>query len=345
MPPSEETFVWVKTPDSSVSQAHGYVDGSRLDAEHDLHGFCARQGWAIAAFDDEDKLVAAAHGVTPIWAEGIHATELWGLLQALLSFDPSCPLFVDCKAVQLGTLRDMVWANAPCRTFARAWGPVAQALEGDSNRVAWMPAHNAMTGFEHKKLSNGNALQKAHIVGNDLVDQLAKQAAQCSAAPRWQLELVRSEARRLTEAAIWAAKATVFANHCPLETLIAVDPSAKKQFVRDSSGIRVRGKMSSKIGAIAQPPVAARVVLPAVNNHASVPASSSARVRSPVPSAAVHTAKRARALRHGKMAVAKADNSSVERWLAERSLGHAPSVLATDRLAALRKRIAAKQGC
>lgn len=344
LPPSEETFVWVMTPDESVSQAHGYVDGSRLDAEHDLHGLCARQGWAIAAFDNADKLVAAAHGVTPMWAEGIHATELWGLLQALLSFDPGCPLLVDCKAVQLGTLRDTVWANAPCRTFARAWGAIAQALEGNSDRVAWMPAHNVLTDFEHKKLSNGDALQKAHIVGNDLVDRLAKQVAQSSAAPRWQLGLVRSEARRLSEAAMWAAKATVFANHCPLETLIAVDHSAKRQFVRDSSGVRVRGKKSSKIGAIADPHITPQLVLPAVNNHASIPTTSSARVRSTVPSAAAITARRARALRHGKLAEAKADNSRLERWLAERSPGHAPSAPASDRFAALRERIAAKQG-
>ena len=76
-PPAQETFEWVVRPDPQAVQSNGYIDGSRLDAEHDLHGLCARQGWAIAAYDQDQKLVAAAHGRTPPWADGIHATELW----------------------------------------------------------------------------------------------------------------------------------------------------------------------------------------------------------------------------------------------------------------------------
>ena len=87
-PPAEHTFEWVKVPESSDVQVTSYVDGSRLDAEHDLYGFCARQGWAIAAYDDKDELVMAAHGRTPFWADGIHATELWGLLMAVQTCDP-----------------------------------------------------------------------------------------------------------------------------------------------------------------------------------------------------------------------------------------------------------------
>ena len=82
------------------------VDGSRLDADNDLYSFCARQGWAIAAYDDNDELVATAHGRTPFWAKRIHATELWGLLMALQTIDPHCPLKVDCFAVQTSALRD-----------------------------------------------------------------------------------------------------------------------------------------------------------------------------------------------------------------------------------------------
>ncbi len=48
-PPTEATFEWTKRPTEASAQASGFIDGSRLDAEHDLYGLCARQGWAIAA--------------------------------------------------------------------------------------------------------------------------------------------------------------------------------------------------------------------------------------------------------------------------------------------------------
>ena len=126
-PPAEASFEWVKRPDGSAAQTNAYVDGSLLDAEHDLFGLCARQGWAIAAYDHSGRLVAAAHGNTPAWAEGIHGAELWGLSMAVDSFDRSCSTKVDCQAVQVGAQRDAAWAIAPCRMLARAWGPVATA--------------------------------------------------------------------------------------------------------------------------------------------------------------------------------------------------------------------------
>ena len=128
-PPVDDTFLWYKQPCTVSAQIQGYVDGLRLDAEHDLHGLCARQGWAIAAYDSNDELLAAAHGLTPWWAEGIHATGLWGLLKAVQTFDPSCPLLVDCKAVQIGAERDAVWATAPMCTLVTDGGGGTVAVE------------------------------------------------------------------------------------------------------------------------------------------------------------------------------------------------------------------------
>ncbi|CAK0854923.1 unnamed protein product [Prorocentrum cordatum] len=144
-PPEQETFEWVVPPGPLAAQVNAYVDGSRLDGEADLHDLCARQGWAIAAYDGSWQLVAAAHGRTPPRAVGIHATELWGLLMAVRSCDPAASLKVDCSAVQLGAQRDLRWATAPCRILARAWGPISVALESNPDWVMWMPAHNAAT--------------------------------------------------------------------------------------------------------------------------------------------------------------------------------------------------------
>ena len=104
--PPNESFEWVVQPDPNAVHVEAYVDGSRLHGGHDLYVLCARQGWAIAAYDSERRLVAAAHGRIPFWALGIHATELWGLLMAVQSLDPGCTLKVDCASVQLGAQRD-----------------------------------------------------------------------------------------------------------------------------------------------------------------------------------------------------------------------------------------------
>ena len=127
-PPPDATFKWIKAPSRFASQVQGYVDGSRLYAEHELCGLVARQGWAIAAYDDNRQLVAAAHGRTPAWADGIHAAELWGLLMATQSFDPGCALKVTCLSVQQGSVRDIGWATAPGRKFARAWAPLYEHI-------------------------------------------------------------------------------------------------------------------------------------------------------------------------------------------------------------------------
>ena len=109
---------------------------------------------------------------------------------AVQTFDPACSLKVDCLAVQKGAQRGMAWASAPNRKFARAWGPVAVALEDDTSRITWMPAHCNLGSIEHKKLSNGSPLTAADVHGNDLVDTLAKKIARRDQVPRSQLAMV-----------------------------------------------------------------------------------------------------------------------------------------------------------
>jgi len=118
-PPAEASFTWIKRPASGIAEGTVYMDGSRLFGEWKLAGFCARQGWAMAAFDDEGNLTAAAHGRPPQWVRGINATELWGLLMGSQSSDPFCPLLVDCMAVKQGSHRGPEWAGSPVRKYAR----------------------------------------------------------------------------------------------------------------------------------------------------------------------------------------------------------------------------------
>ena len=101
--PTESTFEWILQPVDLVVCDVAYTDASRLDAEPDLYGLCARQGWAFACFDAERRLVAAAHGRPPGWARGIHAAELWALLMGAQTAGPHCPLRIDCQSIQQGS--------------------------------------------------------------------------------------------------------------------------------------------------------------------------------------------------------------------------------------------------
>ena len=49
-------------------------------AEHKYCNLIARQGWASAILDVNGAVMTSAHGRTPWWAVGIHAAELWALL-------------------------------------------------------------------------------------------------------------------------------------------------------------------------------------------------------------------------------------------------------------------------
>ena len=126
------------------------------------------------------------------------------------------------------------WATAPCRTFARAWGPIAVSLEGDPARVVWMPAHSTDTSYIGKLLSNGQPVQAHDVAGNALVDTLAKGIASRDSVPREQVRLVRERSARLRDVALWIGRATAYANHCPLDALTRVDPCDIRRCVRDS---------------------------------------------------------------------------------------------------------------
>jgi hypothetical protein len=236
-PPQEhETFTWVKQPEDGRALGKWYGDGSRLDAQWDLSGMCARHGWAVAAFND-GLLTAAAHGRPPAWAHGIYGAELWSLLMAAMSAEPGAPFRVDCLAVQQGTLRGVAWATAPDRMLARAWGPLASALDGETDRVAWMPAHCTHAQVGIRTLSDGSLLTEGDVDANAFVDGLAKEAARADRVPAPQRSAVRALGRKLTAIAKWIGQVTVRAGSFP-------DPSwagvGKQGTIRDTSAVSTR---------------------------------------------------------------------------------------------------------
>jgi len=215
-PPVGETFEWIVEPQDGVVDGEVFVDGSRLYAEHDLYGLCARQGWAFTVYDEQQKIVAAAKGRTPQWAEGIHATELYGLLMAASLATPQSTFKIDCLAVREGARSGTKWAAAPCRRLGRTWCSLSAALDAGSEKVEWMPAHCTEKDIGVKLIGDGSLLTAHHIAGNDSVDVNAKSVARRDRPSRKDMELVRTTASHVQEIALWLGMVTVLANHFPL---------------------------------------------------------------------------------------------------------------------------------
>jgi len=266
--PEQETFVWVKQPPSNhVAGCTVYADGSRLFAETRYANLVARQGWAFATFDADGGLVAAAHGRTPWWAEGIHATELWALLNAVLSTTPGNPFIIDCKAVMMGSRRGQQWATAPNRRLARAWAPLAAALEGSSEAVVWMPAHCREKDVGERVLSNGSLLSCTDLAANAFVDGLAKEAARQEAVQPHVLQMVADASLRVEALARWIGQCTVLANEFPSN---CTPSSGKTPKLRDNEGKgsghraqrprRSHKRKPAKPASAVLPPLAARLL-------------------------------------------------------------------------------------
>ncbi len=239
-----ESFEWIMQPlEGVVDKCTVYVDGSRLYAEHGLYGMCVRRGWAFCLMNSRDEIIASARGRPPAWCDGIYGAELWALLQGSRNSGPFDALRMDCLAVQLGTQKGTQWAGSPSRKLGRAWGQLAALLEGDEQRAVWMPAHYSQAQVGQKRLSNGDLLSTADLVGNDCVDALAKQVAQIQRPPTQQMKAVRGAGVRLTEAAMWLGRCTALANHFP-NPAWTPGMDGKLRYLRDSQGSRALTRKS-----------------------------------------------------------------------------------------------------
>ena len=235
LPPSDASFRWiVEPPDSGLPPCCTiYVDGSRLYGEHKYFGLCARQAWSFLVLDSNGRFVASAAGTPPGWAEGIHATELWGVWQALQNSGADDDYRTDCLAVKLGADKGITWACAAERIFGQVWSRVAEALHGRLQNLAWMPAHCSAAQVGRRFLSNGSRLSRIDLVANDYVDRHAKAEAKLWKPPRSQLQLVVAQGKRLTEAATWLGQVTSLANHFALPR---VEGEPRTRHARDSAG-------------------------------------------------------------------------------------------------------------
>ena len=214
-----------------------------------------------------------------------------------------------------------------------------------------MPAHNTATSFIGKRLSNGQPVEPHDVTGNDLVDELAKQIARRDALPRSQVRMLREQAARLRQAAIWIGRATAYANHCPLDALVAVDPDGKRRYVRDSDAVQARRATERKRKA----ECSATVTSAADVNQAAFTATAAAAIRTEsrygtaqlatvTSAAAAWYSGRAKRARLAQQLDTARSEALLRNWLDNRAAPLATAAIsAAERMEAMRARIVEKQ--
>jgi hypothetical protein len=222
-----DTFTWFKHSDDIPLGCVIFTDGSLLDGS--LPKGCQSLGWAFVVIDADGELVAAAYGVPPEWVDTIQGAELWAVRVALLCAAFPSRLFTDCMSVKIGVGQPMEWARSSKRKLGRVFLIVAEQLEGTIDVVQWMPAHTNEDAIGRKQCSDGSVITDTMWRSNQLVDLMAKHAAESVRLGKQDRDWLIHRERQLCELCIFLGRLTHAANNHLL-------PDGK--VVRDSDGTR-----------------------------------------------------------------------------------------------------------
>ena len=93
------------------------------------------------------------------------------------------------------------------------WTLVSWHLDDSQQVVQWMPAHTAQTSIGQKHCSDGEVVDEHKWCANQLVDLLAKQAAEDIRVPAESRHTIICQEIQLTELAVFLGKLTFAANN------------------------------------------------------------------------------------------------------------------------------------
>lgn len=197
-----DTFQWHTRPRTMPFGCRVFTDGSLMDAK--LGKEFASFGWAFAVIDEVGDLVAAAFGVPPLWVDTIQGAELWAVQMTLAAVVFPSAIYTDCKTVQLGVRQEAQWAGSSKRRYARIWQVIHSGLDDGAaaGSVIWMPAHTSQDRIGEAKCSDGMPISADMWCANQLVDLLAKQAAESVRHDADTVSRIHDRLGQLTEVAI-----------------------------------------------------------------------------------------------------------------------------------------------
>ena len=232
------SFQWHTYCDDIPLGCKVFTDGSFLDGK--LQSGCQSLGWAFVVVNSVGDLVAAAFGVPPRWIDTIQGAELLAVQSALACVLFPEKLYTDCKTVQMGVKRSQGWMCSSKRRFARVWAVVWSQLEGDADFVQWMPAHMPESSIGSATCSDGVLMSEEMWCANQIVDQLAKDAAESARLPSASRSWLASREEQLKELAIFMGRLTFAANSHLL-------PDGTK--IRDSQAVKSFRRVAKHSGA------------------------------------------------------------------------------------------------
>ena len=222
-----DTFVWVKQVYSIPSGCTVFTDGSLLDNKLPKEGHAL--GWAFSVVNQEGEYVCSAHGVPPYWIDTIQGAELWAVVMALLNVTFPEGLYTDCDSVRTGANKGPVWAQSAKRRYARAWATLASIIEGAQDMLHWMPAHSSEASIGSVKCSDGSFVDGLKWYSNQMVDFLAREAAEGVRIPaQCRKDFLLGE-KQLKEFLIYLGKLTYEVNNFQSSEGVIRDSDAKQR--------------------------------------------------------------------------------------------------------------------
>ena len=150
-------------------------------------------------------------------------------------------LVTDCESVSKGSRQSTEWASSSKRKYARIWSPLALQLEGRSEVVAWIPAHTPESSIGHRHCSDGSLLSEELWGANQIVDLLAKYAADGARVAESSRVWFHKYEAKVRELATYLGRLTYEANNFCLPNGDVVRDSDASELIR-----RVRVKKLGK---------------------------------------------------------------------------------------------------
>ena len=211
----------------------------------------ATTGFAIVVADKNSNLISWGLGTPPHWITDAAGAEAWALALVLKMCPLAPKIITDCK----GLLAEAAESAKNCsgkKKLARTWNHIKEACDGntaqlaESRRLDWMPAHKSFASVGVLEKASGKHVTAFDWRANNLVDHLARQAAETYAPPKKIVRLVKDAVDMVKCAAAKLGLVTWSANNYSTTEALP-DGSVRNITKRDASDPpAIRRKKRSK---------------------------------------------------------------------------------------------------
>jgi len=314
-------------------------------------------GFGVVAVGAQGEVLAMAHGQPPEFVRNAPGAEAWGLHVVLSNVVRPPTITTDCLGLISQVLRGFNDALASRKPLARVWALIARSLdhkvpeEWAHRRFRWMPAHKARSAVGTALRSDGYPVSHLDWRANRLVDALAKLAAARNRTPHAWRRLLDEASKAVEYSAALLGLTTLAANNYTTTEWRnggATHTLTRRDALPPAFLARGRGQRPGATGPRAKPPPQQPRPTQAADADAANDAAEKAALEEHLRARLDHQrAARSRARQQESALEDERDARALAAWHRDRAAtptpagpGDRPS--ATERLAALRRRVAAK---